>query len=349
MTEMDNRVTLSVGDMEYGGWKSVEITADLERQFRTFKLDITWQWPGQTLDQRIKPGDPCEVRIGKDLVLTGYVFKAPISYDGRQISLSIEGSSKTQDLVDCAATNRPNQWQEQPLLTIVQALAMEYSQSVVNEIPETARLTKHTIVPGETVFQSIDRLLSLLRVFSTDDEQGRLVLAKPGSGGRASDVLELGKNVLSANAPMDYSQVFSEYRVIGQQKGSDTKSGRAVSEVESTAADLSFKRRRTTVINEGTQLTLELAQQRAQWESATRMGRAQSTTYQVQGWRQSNGDLWRHNTLVRVKDSVLQFDGDMLISKVTYSLSAQGSITTLHVAPPHTFDANPTPPKNTTA
>ena len=82
-----------------------------------------------------KPGDPCEVKIGKDLVLTGYVFKAPISYDGRQISLSIEGSSKTQDLVDCAAANRPNQWQDQSLLSIVEALASEYSLKVVNEIP----------------------------------------------------------------------------------------------------------------------------------------------------------------------------------------------------------------------
>ncbi len=47
MSEIDNRVTLTVNNMEYGGWKSVEITADLERQFRTFKLDITWQWPGR--------------------------------------------------------------------------------------------------------------------------------------------------------------------------------------------------------------------------------------------------------------------------------------------------------------
>ena len=132
MSEMDNRVTLTVNDMEYGGRESGEISADLERQFRTFKLDITWQWPGQTVDQRIKPGDPCEVKIGKDLVLTGYVFKAPISYDGRQISLSIEGSSRTQDLVDCAAANRPNQWQDQPLLSIVEALASEYSLKVVN-------------------------------------------------------------------------------------------------------------------------------------------------------------------------------------------------------------------------
>ena len=166
--------------------------------------------------------------------------------------------------MDCAAINRPNQWKDQPMLSIVEALASSYKVKVVSEIAETTRLGSYTLVPGETVFQSIDRLLSLFRVFSTDDASGRLVLARPGSGGRASDALELGKNILSANAPMDQSQVFSEYRVIGQQKGSDKKSGAAVSEVESSATDLSFKRRRTTIINEGTALTFELAQQRAQ-------------------------------------------------------------------------------------
>ena len=45
--------------------------------------------------------------------------------------------------------------------------------------------------------------------------------------------------------------------------------------------------------------------------------------------RQANGDLWRHNCLVRVIDKVLGFDQEMLISKVTYSLSERGSITTL--------------------
>jgi Mu-like prophage tail protein gpP len=347
MNELDNSVLLTVDGLEYGGWKSVEITADLERQFRTFKLDITWQWPGQTVDRPIRPGAPCQVRIGCDLVLSGYVFKAPISYDGRQISLSIEGSSKTQDLVDCAAINTPNQWHQQSLLSIVQALASPYAGKVVSEIPDTARLGSHTIVPGETVFQSIDRLLTLFRVFSTDDAEGRVVLARPGSGGRASDVLELGKNILSANAPMDFSEVFSEYRVIGQHKGGDEKSGAAVSEVSGVSTDPIIGRKRITVINESAQLTPELAQQRADWESGTRVGKAGTTTYRVQGWRQSNGDLWKHNTLVRVIDKVLGFDHDMLISKVTYSLSEQGSVTTLQVAPPYTFDANPVPPKKT--
>lgn len=346
MTDLANAVSLTVNGLDYGGWKSVEISADLERQFRTFTLNITWQWPGQTLAVPIKPGSRCQVRIGCDLVLTGHVYKAPVSYDGKQISLSIEGSSLTRDLVDCAAINRPSQWQEQSVLSIVQALASPYGVGVVSEIAQTAKLNKHSIVPGETVFQSIDRLLTLYRVFSTDDAEGRVLLAKPGSGGRASDVLELGKNILSANAPMDFSQVFSEYRVIGQHKGSDSKSGSAVSEVSGVATDATAQRKRVTVISESAQLTTELAQQRADWESATRTGKALTTTYRVQGWRQSNGDLWRHNTQVRVIDKVLGFDQDMLISKVTYSLSEQGSITTLQVAPPHTFDANPVPPKS---
>ncbi|POA33033.1 MULTISPECIES: phage baseplate assembly protein [unclassified Pseudomonas] len=346
MSDLANAVSLTVNGLDYGGWKSVEISADLERQFRTFTLNITWQWPGQTLAVPIKPGSRCQVRIGCDLVLTGHVYKAPISYDGKQISLSIEGSSLTRDLVDCAAINRPSQWQEQSVLSIVQALASPYGVGVVSEIAQTAKLNKHSIVPGETVFQSIDRLLTLYRVFSTDDAEGRVLLAKPGSGGRASDVLELGKNILSANAPMDFSQVFSEYRVIGQHKGSDSKSGSAVSEVSGVATDATAQRKRVTVISESAQLTPELAQQRADWESATRTGKALTTTYRVQGWRQSNGDLWRHNTQVRVIDKVLGFDQDMLISKVTYSLSEQGSITTLQVAPPHTFDANPVPQKS---
>ena len=343
MNDLDNTVTLTVDGLEYGGWKRVEITADLERQFRTFSLNITWQWPGQTLVVPIQPGARCQVRVGCDLVLSGFVFRAPITYDGSQVSLTLEGSSLTQDLVDCAAINSPSQWRGQTLLSIVRALAGPYGVEVLSEIPETTRLHTHSIVPGETVFQSIDRLLTLYRLFSTDDERGRLVLAQPGSGGRASDALALGKNILSADAPRDFGGVFSEYRVIGQHKGDDQKSAAAISEVYGASVDGKAARKRVTVISEATQITPQMAQQRADWERATRTGKALTTTYRVQGWRQSNGDLWRHNRLVRVIDPVLGFDRDLLISKVTYSLSDSGSITTLQVAPLSTFDPNPAP------
>lgn len=339
-----NAVTLTVNGLDYGGWKSVEISAGLERQARDFNLSITWKWPGQNVAVPIKKGDRCEVRIGGDLVLTGWVFATPISYDDKQINLSVTGRSLTADLVDCAAVNKPGQWKNQGVLSIVQALAAPYSVTVLSEIAETAKLSDHTIEPGETVFESIDRLLTLFRVFSTDDAQGRVVLAQPGSQGRAVDRLELGGNILSGDAPLDFSGVFSEYRVIGQRSGTDEDFAKTVSEISASVTDDRTGRKRVLVIHESGQLTNELAQARANWERGHRMGKALTVTYKVRGWRQSNGALWRHNMLVRVVDPLIGFDRDMLISEITYSLSAEGTVATVVVGPPDGFEPEPFDP-----
>jgi prophage tail gpP-like protein len=340
-----NAVTLTVDGLDYGGWKSVEISAGIERQARDFRLGITWKWPGQKVSVPIKKGARCEVSIGRDLVLTGWVFATPISYDDNQSTVSVSGRSLTADLVDCAAVNKPGQWKKQGVLSIVKALTAPYSVAVRSEIPETSKLSDHTIEPGETVFESIDRLLTLFRVFSTDDAQGRVVLAMPGSEGRASDRLEVGKNILSGDAGLDFSDVFSEYRVIGQRSGTDEDFGKTVSEVSASVTDDRTGRTRVLLLHESGQLTTELAQARANWERGNRMGKAMSTTYKVQGWRQSNGALWRHNMVVRVVDPIIGFDRDMLIAEITYSLSDQGMVTTMVVGPPDGFEPEPFDPR----
>ncbi|MNJ69299.1 phage late control protein GPD [compost metagenome] len=91
-------------------------------------------------------------------------------------------------------------------------------------------------------------------------------------------------------------------------------------------------------------MTDELALSRANWERGNRMGKALQATYTVQGWRQSNGALWRHNTVVRVIDPLIGFDRDMLIAEVTYSLNDQGTTTTLVVGPPEGFEPEPSDP-----
>jgi len=116
--------------------------------------------------------------------------------------------------------------ENQGVLSIVKALAAPYGLAVRSEIPETGKLSDHTIEPGETAFESIDRLLTLFRVFSTDDAKGMVVLAKPGSEGRAVDALQLGKNVLAGNTQLDFSTVFSEYQVLGQRSGTDDDSAK---------------------------------------------------------------------------------------------------------------------------
>ena len=77
-----NEVTLLVGGIEYGGWKSVRIEAGIDRQARSFDLEVTSKWPGNTdIAAHIKQGDVVQVKIGSDLVLTGYVDATPIRYD----------------------------------------------------------------------------------------------------------------------------------------------------------------------------------------------------------------------------------------------------------------------------
>lgn len=339
-----NAVTLSVDGLEYGGWKEVEISAGLERQARDFRLGITWRWPGQEVVRPIRQGAQCEVRIGNDLVLTGWVFATPINHDANQISLSVSGRSLAADLVDCAAVNKPGQWKNQGVLSIVRDLAAPYGLQVSSEISATSKLSDHTIEPGETAFESIDRLLTLFRVFSTDDARGQVVLASVGSQGRAFDAIEVGKNVLTGSAGLDFSGVFSEYQVLGQRSGNDKAFGEKAAEVSATVTDTRTTRRRTHIIHQTGQMTDELAQSRANWERGNRMGKALQTTYTVQGWRQSNGALWRHNTVVRVIDPLIGFDRDMVIAEVTYSLSDSGMTTTLVVGPPEGYEPEPADP-----
>lgn len=344
MSDPSTAVTLTVDGLDYSGWTSVEITAGLERQARSFTIGITWKWPGQNVLRPVKQGARCEVRIGGDLVLTGWVDATPISYDHEKVTTSITGRSLTADLCDCGAINKPSQWKGQGVLTIVQAIAGVYGLTVKSEIGATAGLADHTIEPGETAFESIDRLLTLYRVFSTDNAQGQVVLAAVGSAGRAGENLELGRNVLTANASLDFAQVFSEYRVIGQRSGTDEDFGKTTTEVSAAVSDPRMTRKRVKVIHESGQLSDKMAADRANWERGTALGKALETTYQVQGWRQANGALWMPNTIVRVVDPVIGYDRDMLIAEVTYHLDDQGTTCRMRVGPPEGYLQEPDDP-----
>lgn len=339
----DTVVTLVVDGDEYRGWKQISIGAGIERLARDFTLAVTWKWPGSTERPiRIKHGARCEVRIGRDLVLTGYVYASPIRYSATEVTVSVSGRSLTSDLIDCTVDEKPGQWRGQTVASIVRALAGTYGVKVVDEAEDSASVADHSIEPTETVFESIDRLLSLSELFATDDGRGRLVMARPGSEGRAVDTLKLGANIKAGDSPLDFSRVYSEYRCIGQRSGTDDEFGESASEVAAAVTDSRVGRRRMLKVNPSGQLTPALAQRRAEWERDYRISRALKTTYQVQGWRQSNGELWRPNLVVRVQDDLIGFDRDMLITEVSYELGDGGMLTTVTVAPPDGYVPEPT-------
>lgn len=331
---MSDAITLRVNGMDFAGWLEVEIVAGIERQARDFSLAITQSWPGATdIPRRVRPGDVCEVWIGGDKVLTGYVDATPISYDAQQVSVGVKGRSKTADLVDCAAAFGKGQWQGRKIESIAADLAGAYDVRVLTEVATGGTISDHQIQPGETVYESLSRLLNLRQLLSTDNADGNLVLINPGSGGRASTALELGKNVLSADSPLDYKDVYSTYVCKGQRAGTDLDAAETIAESVSQATDSNVKRNRLMVITQTGQVDTQMCRDRVRYEALYRAAKAVESTYTVQGWRQADGNLWLPNQLVHVRDGVIGFDDDLLIIEVAYRISSQGTTTQIKVGP----------------
>ena len=393
MSEDINQVRLLVNGVAYGGWKSVRIEASIERQARVFSLTVTDRWPGnEEIRRRIVPGDACEVWIGDDLVVTGHVDATPVSYDDNSVSLSVQGRSKTADLVDCcpitsgplqAPTSRWSsaagqgggrkpvpvpvqasaQWRNQRVDSIAAALAAPYGVRVLVDpgVNLGAPIAEHHVQVGETVFESIDRLMRLRQLLSTDNARGDLVFVEVGSAGRAGTAIEHGVNVLTASASLDFSGVFSEYVCKGQRAGSDDAFGDDVAEEEGEAEDDGSEwqtgtearirdamatRRRVLVLKQLGQADEGSCQDRADYERSSRRGKALQATYTVTGWRQANGELWLPNQIVPVRDPVIGFDTDMLVAEVAYQLDESGAIAQLRVGPVDGFRQKvPKPPK----
>ncbi len=365
-TDNTNTVNLTINGINWGGWKSVSISAGLERLARDFTLAITWKWPGATIQRPPEAGQKCQVWIGNDLVLTGYIYATPIQYDGNSITLAVSGRSLTSDLVDCSAItegDKKGQWRQQELTQIVTDLCKPYNITVIDQTkleeqkkqaiqaaqiaagvatPQQSQkkkdtLADHTIEPGESVFDSINRLLNIYRDFATDDGYGRLVIAKVASAGYASNELVLGENILNGSSELDFSNTYSEYRVLAQSSQN--------SKVKGETNDPRAPRKRVLIIQQNGQVTNEKAEERANWEASHRMGKALEANYTINGWRQSTGQLWIPNTIVRVRDKLIGFDRDMLIMEVNYTLDDRGMLTHLRVAPPEAALPKPEKPK----
>lgn len=356
----ENRVEVRIDGKRFGGWESVRIECSIDQLARAFAMKVTEKFPGQTDYRVFQTGGLVQVYIGADLVCTGYITAVPIKYDGKTVSIEIQGKSRTVDLVDCcpaavsvfsgsqtwvgvkgksgkplaAPSQAANSWKNLPTSQIIAALVRPYGITVKDESDIGGKLANHTVNPGETVLQSVNRLITKDNLVVTDDENGNLVLALPGGAGDCADSLRLGSNVLSGSANFDLSKRFSDYVVLGQHKGTDDDFGKSVAEDKGLASDTEIKRNRLLVIKDSGQSSGKTCTERANFEARYRIAQSLKASYTVQGWRQSDSRLWLCNSIVNVYDEMLHSQGLMCVVKVVYELSSAGMKTLLEVLPP---------------
>ncbi|MDI9240733.1 hypothetical protein QLQ15_17660 [Lysobacter sp. LF1] len=342
---MGDTVELLVGGLLYGGWKEVGITRAMDAAAGTFRLNLTDRWVGQEEAWEINAGDLCEVRIGGEAVISGYVDVVNLQFDAGQRAIDVQGRDRSADLIDCSAVHKPDQWRGIALLQLATVLGAPFGVSARAEVSVGAAFAQVKLDHGETAMEALVRHARMRGVLVMPDGRGGLLLTRAGEH-RAAVALVQGTNILSASGKLDWSERFSEYLVKGQStyREEDSDAEREA-HVSGQARDGFVTRYRPLILQADADVTPGAARDRAVWEANSRIGRSAEAGIVVQGWRQSaGGALWAPNQLVQVVAPWLRLAGDMLIRQVTFQLGPQGTTTELAVVSPQAY--SPEPPKS---
>lgn len=345
---------LRVGGMDYFGWTQLRVTRGIDRMAADFDLQVVERWTSQAPPWQITPFSPCEIFLGEDLLLTGYVDGYFPAFDARGHFVRIIGRSKTEDLIDCTPEIEGGEFRGATLDAIARRVCQPFGIEVVVETDTGDPFDLAAFERTETGFDFLERLGRLRGVLLTDDEEGRLVLTRAG-GAFAAGQLVQGENVLRAQGELNVARRHSKYIILGQRGGesaatwqdvegegeAEPPGGAPQTAVMGSAIDPNVPRYRPRVSLAETALTPAEARQRALWQAAYFGGRSTKARITVQGWRQEDGTLWRINRLVPVQVPFLQLDQDLLIAGVTFCLDPQGRTTELELGPVQGFTPDP--------
>jgi prophage tail gpP-like protein len=316
---MPSSLELKVDGQFWTGWKSVQVTQSLETAASSFTVLSKTRdpWP-------VRAGAKVEIHLERELVLAGYVDKtAPVLDDGGSLT-SIEGRSRTGDLVDCSALTEPGEWWNARLQDLAAEIARPFGIGVVDVVGELERFPVFRIQPGETAFEAIERACRMRAVLTYPTAAGDLLLTRPTDVWDGVELRE-GFNVQSCSAEEDFSNRFAEYIVRGQSFGTDENYGPPAAHPEGTARDMAVRGERRLVIIAETAVSLASAQARAEWEAAFRAAKSSKVTVSAAGWLNNRGYLWAPNTRVQCHLPSIRITGPRLVSAVRLSQSEDGS------------------------
>lgn len=328
-------LTLRTSGLAYEGWKAVEVTRRMDQCAGSYTLDVSDVWPGQDYTRRIDPGAECEVLLGGERVITGYVDSVALEIDAGQHRVRVAGRDRTGDLVDCSAVRKTGQWRGLRIEQIAAELCEPFGVVVRAEVDTGKPLPSFALQEGETVFEAIERAARIRGLLLMSDGQGALLITRAGLA-RVATRLVLGQNVLRARSMLDMRDRYSSYTCKGQAPGNDQHNGKTVSQIAARAEDAGVQRYRPLVLtNDAPDLAASL-RERVRWEANVRAARSAEIEITVQGWRHDAG-LWQPNTLVPVVVPALRMDAELLITSVANILDEQGSTTTLLLTRPDAY------------
>jgi prophage tail gpP-like protein len=344
MAVVDNAVSLIIKGQAFGGWQAVRVTRSAERCPSDYDLLVTEKYPGQAAQIDIRPFDSCQVKIGPDLVLTGWVDRYAADYSATNHTIRIQGRSLCEDLVDCSADIVGAQMSGVSALSLAQQLAAPYNIKVTSLVGPGEAIPQFNVSLGETPYEIIERIARHAALLAYDGTDGNLILAQAGGGGTMASGFQQGVNGQSASVIYSGDERFSVYVAVMMAIDSLHDLG-ASGNLLGTATDPTVPRfRKRIIISEQIVNGQSVALARARWEMARRIGRSQALRVTCDSWRDSAGKLWTPNAYASVNFPALKLapSTPWVIGEVSYIKDAErGTVADLLLMPKDAFLPEP--------
>lgn len=331
----DDDLIIVTGGQRLGGWQQFRVTRGIERMPSDVEIRLTERSPGQIGKSIVEPGAPCEVFLGGDKMLTGYIDRYYPAIDAQDHQAVIVARSKVEDLIDCSPDIPPWNIRAPTIGTAAREICKAYNIEVSlpdGDFPLDSQYA-FPVIPGMTCWQLLEELARSVPVLIWDDAEGRLVLSLAGSARGGSPLVE-GVNMEVAEAARTMDQRYSIVKVAnaGAVQGTAGFAHYFVEAHDNNTPPVPRKRVLMIVID-FIGPDAKWARQRAEWEIARRFGRSRMAAVRLTGWRDANDKLWQANSVVHLKSESLDLDEDQAISEVSFERGRGGTQTLLHLMP----------------
>ncbi len=334
---------LEVNSIVYEGWKAFTISKSIETLCSEFTLSVTDNWSDQNTSSPIKKGDSIKLYLDSDLLITGIVDAVKKSISASDFTISISGRDRTKDLVDCSA-DVGAQFNNLKLEKLCEKLFTPFGISVIAKVDTGMAIPTVSVSQGDSPFEIVEKRARQKGLLLISNVDGNVEITTPASVS-AFNALVLGENLLSCATSSEENNQFSEYKVKGQNNLDEEGVGGFA--VMGKSTDLNVTRYRPLIIPAENITDNSQAKKRAEFEAITRAAKAGRVSCVVDGFRQSNGQLWSVNQLTRVHAPLLDLINEtLLITSINYSLSDEGELTTFELMRPDAFIPTPEVPEN---
>jgi prophage tail gpP-like protein len=327
---MRESLSLLVAGRVHRDWAAFDIDSDLMIPADAWRVALGLAQGEPPPD--VRPGAPCELRIGDDTVMTGRIDAYDHDIAKDMHSLTMHGRDGAAVLVDCSAPVFVAQ--QTTLDEIIAKIVRPLGISKVRIDAQTQYTReKINIEPGDTAWNALQHAAEANGLWPWFAPDGTLVVGGPDYSAAPVATLILrrgdaggGNNIISLRRSEDISDRFSEVTVLGQTHGTAIAAGKHA--LKATEKDTGVAWHRPKIVTDHEADNEALTRARARKLIADARIRGFTLEAKVQGYRTPGGVLWAPGQRVTIVSEPHGIEGVYFLMGRKFTLSRNGGSVT---------------------